>query len=166
MRDQLASKADSKIIVFTQYRDTIETITERLAGMGVTSMRFVGQANKVDNEGMDQKKQTLTLEQFRGGEFTVLVSSSIGEEGLHVPDVDLVVFYEAVPSEIRSIQRKGRTGRTRPGRVIILLAEGTVDEAYYYSSMSRERFMKSLVSTGQVKKTERKTKPSTLLDYM
>jgi Fanconi anemia group M protein len=96
----------------------------------------------------------------------VLVSSSIGEEGLHVPDVDLVVFYEAVPSEIRSIQRKGRTGRTRPGRVIILLAEGTVDEAYYYSSMNREKFMKSLVSTGQVKKPERKTRPSTLLDYM
>jgi Fanconi anemia group M protein len=166
VRDQLARKADSKIIVFTQYRDTIETITERLAAIGVSSMRFVGQANKVDNEGMDQKKQTLTLEQFRGGDFTVLVSSSIGEEGLHVPDVDLVVFYEAVPSEIRSIQRKGRTGRTRPGRVIILLAEGTVDEAYYYSSMNRERFMKSLVSTGQVKKPERKAKPSTLLDYM
>jgi Fanconi anemia group M protein len=166
VRDQLAGKADSKVIVFTQYRDTIETITERLAAIGVSSMRFVGQANKVDSEGMDQKKQTLTLEQFRGGDFTVLVSSSIGEEGLHVPDVDLVVFYEAVPSEIRSIQRKGRTGRTRPGRVIILLAEGTVDEAYYYSSMNREKFMKSLVSTGQVKKPERKTRPSTLLDYM
>jgi Fanconi anemia group M protein len=163
---QTSSKPDSKIIVFTQYRDTIETIVERLAAIGVSSMRFVGQANKVDSEGMDQKKQTLTLEQFRGGDFTVLVSSSIGEEGLHVPDVDLVVFYEAVPSEIRSIQRKGRTGRTRPGRVIILLAEGTVDEAYYYSSMSRERFMKSLVSTGGIKKPERKAKPSTLLDYM
>ena len=129
-------------------------------------MRFVGQANKVDNEGMDQKKQTETLEQFRDGDFTVLVSSSIGEEGLHVPDVDLVVFYEAVPSEIRSIQRKGRTGRTRPGRVIILLAEGTVDEAYYYSSISGERFMKTLVSTGGVKKPVKKAKPSTLLDYM
>jgi ERCC4-related helicase len=165
VRDQLSSKADSKIIVFTQYRDTIETIVERLAAIGVSSMRFVGQANKVDSEGMDQKKQTLTLEQFRGGDFTVLVSSSIGEEGLHVPDVDLVVFYEAVPSEIRSIQRKGRTGRTRPGRVIILLAEGTVDEAYYFSSMNREKFMKSLVSTGQVKKPEKKSRPSTLLDY-
>jgi ERCC4-related helicase len=165
--DQLSSKADSKVIVFTQYRDTIETITERLAAIGVSSMRFVGQADKVDNEGMDQTQQTEALEHFREGDFTVLVSSSIGEEGLHVPDVDLVVFYEAVPSEIRSIQRKGRTGRTRPGRVIILLAEGTVDEAYYYSSMKREKFMKSLVSIGQVKKPEdRKTGSSTLLDYM
>jgi len=97
------------------------------------------------------------------------VSSSIGEEGLHVPDVDLVVFYEAVPSEIRSIQRKGRTGRTRPGKVIILLTEGTVDEAYYYSSLKRERLMKSLVSSpGNTadRRPEKRTKPSTLLDFM
>jgi Fanconi anemia group M protein len=166
VRDQVSAKPESKIIVFTQYRDTIETITERLAALGVSSMRFVGQADKVGSEGMDQKTQTQALEQFRGGDFSVLVSSSIGEEGLHVPDVDLVVFYEAVPSEIRSIQRKGRTGRTRPGRVIILLAEGTVDEAYYYSSIRREKFMKSLASTGQAKKPERKTGPTTLLDYM
>ena len=82
-----------------------------------------------------------------------------------MPDVDLVVFYEAVPSEIRSIKRKGRTGRTRPGRVIILLAEGTVDEAYYYSSIRREKFMRTLVSPGQVKK-QPKSGPTTLLDYM
>jgi ERCC4-related helicase len=168
VKSQVSSKPNSKVIVFTQYRDTIETITQRLSAIGVSSNRFVGQADKADSEGMDQKEQTRVLEEFSGGEFTVLVSSSIGEEGLHVPDVDLVVFYEAVPSEIRSIQRRGRTGRTRPGRVIILIAEGTVDEAYYYSSIRRERFMKGLVSGQETKseKPEKRSKPSTLLDYM
>jgi ERCC4-related helicase len=165
-QEQLSKKRDSKIIVFTQYRDTIETIVDRLEKVGISSMRFVGQANKTDSEGMDQKKQTAVLDKFREGTFTALISSSIGEEGLHVPDVDLVVFYEAVPSEIRSIQRKGRTGRTQPGRVIILLAEGTVDEAYYYSSIKREKFMRSLVSNKGTKKPSGKTKPATLLDYM
>jgi len=167
--EQISKKQDSRVIVFTQYRDTIETIKERLAERGITSTRFVGQANKADSEGMDQKTQTMILERFRDGAFNVLVSSSIGEEGLHVPDVDLVVFYEAVPSEIRSIQRKGRTGRTRPGKVIILLTEGTVDEAYYYSSLKRERLMKSLVSSpGNIadRRPEKRTKPSTLLDFM
>ena len=118
---------------------------------------------------MDQKTQTDVLEKFTEGEFNVLVSSSIGEEGLHVPDVDLVVFYEAVPSEIRAIQRKGRTGRTMRGKVIVLLAEGTVDEAYFYSSLRREKFMKSMVSSQpREKKPEKKqpTKPATLLDYL
>jgi ERCC4-related helicase len=147
MKRQFASKADSKAIVFTQYRDTIESIVDRLSREGVAAQRFVGQATKSDSEGMDQKTQTQVLERFSKGEFSVLVSSSIGEEGLHVPDVDLVVFYEAVPSEIRAIQRKGRTGRTRPGKVVVLIAEGTLDEAYYYSSLRREKFMKGLIST-------------------
>jgi ERCC4-related helicase len=164
--EQLGTKPTSKIIVFTQYRDTIETITARLSAEGVTSMRFVGQSNKVENEGMDQKKQSEVLDRFRDGEFSVLVSSSIGEEGLHVPDVDMVVFYEAVPSEIRSIQRRGRTGRTMPGRVIILLAEATIDEAYYFSSIHRERFMRSLVSSGIEKKLVRRKRATTLLDFM
>ncbi len=170
VKGQFASKADSKIIVFTQYRDTIESIVERLAADGIIAQRFVGQANKIDSEGMDQKMQTDVLEKFAEGEFKVLVSSSIGEEGLHVPDVDLVVFYEAVPSEIRAIQRKGRTGRTKPGKVVVLLAEGTVDEAYFYSSLRREKLMKSLVSTpkNEEKKAGRKEpkKAATLLDYM
>ena len=169
---QLESKPDSKIIIFTQYRDTIETIMEHLNRIGTRSARFVGQAKKIDNEGMDQSQQTETLERFGAGAFNVLVSSSIGEEGLHVPDVDLVIFYEAVPSEIRSIQRKGRTGRTRPGRVIILLAEGTVDESYYFSSLRREKVMKDLISAGMGKKPRRpsgtpvRKGPVTLLDYL
>jgi ERCC4-related helicase len=169
-KEQFSAKPTSKMIVFSQYRDTIETIIETLAKDGVSSHRFVGQANKADSEGMDQKKQTDVLERFAAGEFKVLVSSSIGEEGLHVPDVDLVVFYEAVPSEIRAIQRKGRTGRTMRGSVIVLLAEGTVDEAYFYSSLRREKIMKSMVSTpkeGEPKPSRREPrKPTTLLDYM
>ncbi len=169
VKGQLAGKADSRIIVFTQYRDTIESIIDRLSKDGVSSNRFVGQAKKADSEGMDQRSQTDVLERFGAGEFSVLVSSSIGEEGLHVPDVDLVVFYEAVPSEIRAIQRKGRTGRTRPGSVVVLLAEGTLDEAYYYSSLHKERFMRGLISTtkGDGKPSRKAPKKApTLLDYV
>jgi Fanconi anemia group M protein len=114
---------------------------------------------------MDQETQTRILERFRKGEFHILVSSSIGEEGLHVPDVDLVVFYEAVPSEIRYIQRRGRTGRTTEGRVVILLAEGTVDESYYYSSLSKEHRMRKLVSEAEEQPRERRVENPTLLDF-
>ena len=46
-----------------------------------------------------------------------LVATSIAEEGLDIPEVDLVVFYEPIPSEIRYIQRRGRTGRKTAGNV-------------------------------------------------
>lgn len=165
VKRQLAKKVDSKVIVFTQYRDTIEDIVKALAREGLAAQRFVGQSDRRGSEGMDQQTQTSVLERFREGKFKILVSSSIGEEGLHVPDVDLVVFYEAVPSEIRYIQRKGRTGRTTEGKVVILLAEGTVDEAYYYSTLLKENRMKELVGRADPKPSKRPVRNPTLLDF-
>ena len=166
VKTQLSKKADARVIVFTQYRDTIEDIVKALEKEGFAARRFVGQADREGSKGMDQQAQTKTLEEFRQGEFNVLVSSSIGEEGLHVPDVDLVVFYEAVPSEIRFIQRRGRTGRTTEGRVVILIAEGTVDESYYYSSLMKESRMRELVGQTNQKPARRRTKEPTLMDYL
>ncbi len=166
VRGQLKRKPDSRVIVFTQYRDTIEDIARALAKEGLSARRFVGQSDREGSKGMDQQLQTETLELFRKGEFKVLVSSSIGEEGLHVPDVDLVVFYEAVPSEIRYIQRRGRTGRTTEGKVVILLAEGTVDESYYYSTLLKESRMKELVKEVNAKPAKKKAKDPTLMDFV
>jgi Fanconi anemia group M protein len=71
----------------------------------------------------------------------VLVSTSVAEEGLDVPEVDLVLFYEPVPTAIRSIQRKGRTGRQTEGKVVVLLANDTRDEAFFWISRRREQEM-------------------------
>lgn len=166
VKEQLARRVDSKIIVFTQYRDTIDDIVRALEKEGRKAQRFVGQSDRSGNRGMDQETQTKTLERFTKGDFGILVSSSIGEEGLHVPDVDLVVFYEAVPSEIRLIQRRGRTGRTREGRVVILLAEGTVDESYYYSSLFKEGRMRKLVGEVDERPVRRRSRNPTLLDFV
>ena len=166
VKQQLKRKPDSKVIVFTQYRDTIEDIVRALEGEGHAARRFVGQSDREGSKGMDQQLQSETLDRFRKGEFKVLVSSSIGEEGLHVPDVDLVVFYEAVPSEIRYIQRRGRTGRTTVGRVVILLAEGTVDESYYYSTLLKESRMKDLVKVSNRKPSRRRERAPTLMDFV
>jgi len=163
---ELIAKPDAKVIVFTQYRDTIEDIVQALGKRGFSARRFVGQSDREGSKGMDQQTQTETLEEFRKGGFKVLVSSSIGEEGLHVPDVDLVVFYEAVPSEIRYIQRRGRTGRTTEGTVVILLAEGTVDESYYYSSLFKESRMRELVRESGQRPPKRRAKNPTLMDFV
>ena len=141
VREQLGRKPNSKIIVFTNYRDTGRKIVEELRAMGISAERFIGQASRGKDRGMSQKEQKETLERFSRGEFSVLVATSVGEEGLDVPEVDLVVFYEPVPSAIRSIQRRGRTGRHRPGRVVVLMAKGTRDEAYYWSSKRKEKGM-------------------------
>ena len=141
VKEELKRKPGSKIIVFTNYRDTGRKIVEELRSEGISAERFIGQASRSNDRGMSQREQKEVLERFSRGEFNVLVATSVGEEGLDVPEVDLVIFYEPVPSAIRSIQRRGRTGRHRPGRVVILMAKGTRDEAYYWSSRRKEKGM-------------------------
>ena len=135
-----------RILVFAQYRDTIQSVQAALENQGWTVGRFVGQATRDSGDpGMNQKEQAHVLAAFRDGRFPVLVASSVAEEGLDVPDVDLVVFFEAVPSEIRAIQRRGRTGRSSLGRVIVLLTEETRDMGYQAAEAKRERSMRRIV---------------------
>jgi superfamily II DNA/RNA helicase len=137
--------SNSKILVFTQYRDTAKHIVEVLEKNGIKTSRFVGQAKRIGDEGMKQNEQVAILESFRNGDFDVLVATSIAEEGLDIPEVDLVIFYEPISSEIRYIQRKGRAGRKSSGSVIILATKDTIDMRHLYSSKMRvEKMMNSL----------------------
>ncbi len=148
VRETLAAPRDHppRVLVFAQYRDTIQTIQSSLELQGWTTGRFVGQATRdADDRGMSQKEQAQVLGAFRAGRFPILVASSVAEEGLDVPDVDLVVFFESVPSEIRAIQRRGRTGRTSLGRVVVLLTRATRDVRYQIAEARREKAMHRIV---------------------
>jgi Fanconi anemia group M protein len=137
----------SKILIFTQYRDTAKHIVEILSRNKISCSRFVGQANRLGDDGMKQEKQAEVLESFREGDFQVLVATSIAEEGLDIPEVDLVVFYEPIPSEIRYIQRRGRTGRNSAGLVILLAMKDSIDVQYLNASTRRvEKMKESLAS--------------------
>jgi Fanconi anemia group M protein len=138
-----SDESSSKIIVFTQYRDTLEMIHQKLEKEGIKSAKFFGQASKDGEKGLTQKQQKAIIKSFRMGEYDVLLSTSVAEEGIDIPAVDLVILYEPVPSEVRMIQRRGRTGRKRTGRVKVLITEGTRDEAYYWSSIRKEDSMKT-----------------------
>ncbi len=142
LQEQIAEKPEARIMVFTNYRDTATSLLQFLKDdNAIRAVRFVGQSSRENDEGLSQKKQADILQKFRAGDFNVLIATSVGEEGIDIPATDLVIFYEPVPSEIRSIQRKGRTGRARAGRVVVLMAKGTRDEAYYWISDRKEKTM-------------------------
>ena len=144
LADQLSIKADSRVIVFAHYRDTADVlIRELLSVEGVRPCRFVGQADRGDDRGLSQKQQGEILDKFRAGTFNVLVATSVAEEGLDIPSTDMVVLYEPVASEIRSIQRRGRTGRARTGRVELMLTRGTRDESAYWAARAKEKRMRA-----------------------
>ena len=143
----LNDSLNSQILVFSHYRDTATHIVDELNKTGIKSFRFVGQASRNNDIGMNQNEQSVILDSFRKKEFNVLVATSIAEEGLDIPEVNLVIFYEPVSSEIRHIQRKGRTGRKSSGSVIILASKDTVDMRILYASKRRIEKMKTIFNS-------------------
>jgi Fanconi anemia group M protein len=143
----LNDSMSSQILIFSHYRDTATHIVDELNKTGIKSFRFVGQSTRDNDIGMNQNEQSVILDSFRKKEFNVLVATSIAEEGLDIPEVKLVIFYEPVASEIRHIQRKGRTGRKSSGNVIILAAKDTVDMRILFANKRRIEKMKTIFNS-------------------
>ena len=135
---------EKKVIIFTQYRDNVDAIFENIKMInGIKPVRFIGQGKN----GLSQKEQVDIIKDFEAGVYNVLVSTSISEEGISIKGADLAIFYEAIPSAIRSIQRRGRVGRYDIGKVYILMIKGTNDQGYYWLSKIREGKMKKIIRT-------------------
>ncbi len=148
VRDELHRNPAARVLVFSQYRDTVDRLVAEIAALGdpeVRPSRFVGQATHGRDTGLSQKEQVGLLDRFRAGEVNVLVATSVAEEGLDIPATDLVVFYEPIPDVIRTIQRRGRTGRARAGRAVVLVADGTRDVGLHRAAFARERRMRAML---------------------
>lgn len=129
---QSKDHVNSRIIIFTNFRESVKDIMESLALLGevVKAMEFIGQSSGKASKGQSQKVQQAVLKRFRAGGYNTIVATSIGEEGLDIMEVDLVICFDANVSPLRMIQRMGRTGRKRDGRVVILASEGSELQGY------------------------------------
>jgi ERCC4-related helicase/ERCC4-type nuclease len=157
--EQLSINLDSRILIFTRFRDTAVEVTETLEQLDdVRVSRFVGQSSRGSDKGFSQKKQIEVLDGFRNNEFNILVATQVGEEGLDIPECNLVVFYDCVPSVVPFIQRRGRTGRRSPGRVVILVARKTHDEFYHWSVMNKLKKMPKALKEVEVDEGEKQTR--------
>jgi len=134
---------NARLMIFAQFRLTVKKIKETLEKIPeCRPVVLVGQSGK---DGLKQEKQIELISMYDRGFYNTLISTSIGEEGLHLGSATTAILYEAVPSEIRSIQRRGRVGRERPGKIYILMTKKTRDQAYYWSAYHKEKKMKSIL---------------------
>ena len=153
LQSQIKGNQNSRILVFCHFRDSVNNIVRYFEeNQFVRAHKFVGQQSKVFDKGLTQKEQIKLLEDFKDGMYNTLIGTSVAEEGLDIAECDLVIFYDVVPSAIRSIQRRGRTGRKKEGKVYILIAENTRDEGYYWAEKKKEKNMKE--SLKKIKLTE------------
>lgn len=139
LKEIIKKEKNTKIIVFNQFRESAKHIEKELNKFTKAKL-FVGQLKKLGT-GLTQKEQIKILEDFSESKFNILISTSIGEEGLDIPKVDLVIFYEPIPSAIRAIQRRGRTARLEKGKIIVLMTKNTRDEQNHWISHYKEKKM-------------------------
>jgi Fanconi anemia group M protein len=157
---EILDSVPGKALIFTSYRDSVDMIFNKLTELGIPAGILIGKAG---DTGLKQKKQIEVVQKFRDGEFQVLVATRVGEEGLDIAEVNQVIFYDNVPSSIRFIQRRGRTGRKDTGKLVVLIAKNTIDETYYWIGKRKIKAAKSMGSkmtkvlennkTGDSKKT-------------
>lgn len=141
--------SNTRAIVFSEYRDSAEEIVRLLNNQPlIRAAVFVGQADSKRSEGMKQKQQIETIAKFKSGDFNVLVATSIGEEGLDIGQVDLIVCYDASASPIRMLQRMGRTGRKRAGNIVLLLMKGREEEKFLQAKDNYLK-MQQLICSGE-----------------
>lgn len=138
---EILQTVPNKALVFTSYRDSVDVIYQKLKEMKIPVGILIGKAGE---NGLKQKKQVEAVQKFRDGQYKVLVATRVGEEGLDISEVNLVVFYDNVPSSIRYIQRKGRTGRKDVGKLVVLIAKDTVDETYYWIGKRKIKAAKTM----------------------
>src|SRR3989344_248627 len=141
IKEEISQDPKARIIVFANFRNTINEIVDYLTKKGISAHKFVGQADRQD-KGLKQREQIEVLNKFKEGEFNILVSSQVAEEGIDIVETRAVIFFESIASELRKVQRSGRTARTKPGKIIFLLTKGTRDEAYYWSAHRKEKRIK------------------------
>jgi len=154
LQDQLIDNKISRILVFCHFRDSVNNIVRFFENDElIKAHKFVGQQSKGSDKGLTQKEQIKLLEDFKEGIYNTLIGTSVAEEGLDIAECDLVVFYDVVPSAIRHIQRRGRTGRKKEGKVFVLMAEDTRDEGYYWAEKVKEKNM--LESLKKLKSSEK-----------
>lgn len=140
--------SSTRVMVFSHYRDSAEEIARVLKRNDpmIRPHVFVGQASSKGSDGMDQKKQLDIIKKFQTGTYNTLVATSIGEEGLDIGEVDLIVCYDASASPIRMLQRMGRTGRKRAGNIVVTLMKGKEEDNFIKAKDNYEKMQKEIAS--------------------
>ncbi|KAH9049465.1 hypothetical protein EDB84DRAFT_1649374, partial [Lactarius hengduanensis] len=159
LRDENASDAevrvgeDTRAMVFVTFREAVDEIVDFLNQDSplLRASKFIGQGiDKKGNKGLAQREQLDIINQFKDGVFNILVATSVGEEGLDIGEVDLIVCYDAQKTPIRMLQRVGRTGRKREGYVHVLLAEGREETNWNKAREAYNQVQRTIVRGDQL----------------
>ncbi len=95
--------SDKQVVVFTEFADTADWLTDRFDLFGYTARRYSGADSHAERDEIRAK--------FAAGEFQVIVSTDAGNEGIDLQTASVLVNWDMPWSLVRLEQRMGRIHR-------------------------------------------------------
>lgn len=154
-------------IIFVWQKKTGDYIKKRLIIEGFRAEMIAGGPKK------NAKRQDAALESLKSGKIDYLISTSVIEEGLNIPEVNAVIQYSLPKTGTAKKQRSGRTGRLEQGYVLSIVLNHPIDRGSYWAKMAAVKKIDKLIAgksgipveknlKSPVKKTRRKKDELTL----
>lgn len=102
LREEVLRGNVKKGIVFTERIDTAEEIAKEINMLGIEGLCL--------HSGLKKKKRNQLVSRFTNTSYPVILSTAhIFEEGMDVPDVDLIILHSYNSTRRESLQRIGRS---------------------------------------------------------
>ncbi len=146
----LRKHKDAKTIVFTQYLETAKRVYSRLLREGFSPLLITGQVSP--------SKRKLAFLQFRKGTSNVVVTTTVLDEGITVPDAEVAVIYEGSGEARQMIQRIGRVLGYAPSKTAKVYEIVNISNPKEKSAYFRRKWVQSLYLFPGLKKYVKEVK--------
>lgn len=103
--------SDTRCIVFVEKRHIARLLKRLFEHIGTQHLKtglLIGQTDRSGDENISVRQQVMTISKFRSGELNCLFATSIAEEGLDIPDCNVVIRFDLYKTMIQYIQSRGR----------------------------------------------------------
>ncbi|XP_041370901.1 probable ATP-dependent RNA helicase DHX58 [Gigantopelta aegis] len=149
---------DGRGIIFVRTRATCYALTNWFSTDEVSDMLkrlnatpFTGSGAHEEEGGMTQNDQETIISKFKSGSIKLIVATSVAEEGLDIPECNIILKYNHVGNEISTIQTRGRSRKA--GGTSVLLGSSKIRQKEMLN-IARGIMMEKAIVT--VKSMERK----------
>uniref|UniRef100_A0A8C9DL53 DExH-box helicase 58 n=1 Tax=Prolemur simus TaxID=1328070 RepID=A0A8C9DL53_PROSS len=154
LRKQFSSPNSPRGIIFTRTRQSAHSLLlwlqqqPGLRTMDIRAQLLIGAGNNSQSTHMTQRNQEEVIQKFRAGTLNLLVATSVAEEGLDIPQCNVVVRYGLLTNEISMVQARGRA---RAGQSVysFVAAEGSRELRRELTNEALETLMEQAVAAVQ-----------------
>lgn len=116
LQQLLEEHPDTKILIFTEHRDTLNFLVSRMEGLGYTDRIAT------IHGGMDYRERERQAERFRSPECPYLIATDAAGEGINLQFCWLLINYDIPWNPARLEQRMGRVHRYKQQHDVLLLS--------------------------------------------